>query len=95
MARPKYHFEGSIAETIYSELLKFADDNDTVPTMRAFWRYMTNKPDHKFSPGLGYDIPFGKFRWYWNDLMMQRLITTERTTGALKVRDVRILVRPD
>lgn len=92
MARPKKHFDESTAQIIYNELLRFADEKDAVPTMHAFWRYMTNKPDNRYSPGLGYDIPFGKFRWHWNELLIRQMITTERTTGALKVRDLRIQV---
>lgn len=95
MARPKIDFDASLANDIYNELLRFADAQDTVPTMHAFWRYMTAPADDHRTPGLGYDIPFSKFRYHWNELLIRQLITTERTTGALRIRDVKILVSAD
>jgi len=93
MARPKQHFEESLGATIYDELLAFIQKEKAIPGMRAFWRYMINPIDDKYTPGLGYDITWGEFRYHWKELQVEQRIKNERLTGALKVADVDIVIR--
>lgn len=91
MARPRKHFDESIASDIFYELHQFAARENTIPGMHAFWRYMTNAADHPFAPGLGYSITWPAFRYHWTQMLIEQRVRTERVTGAVKIQGIKVI----
>lgn len=84
MGRPRMDPEDSIRGEVLRRLTTYSLQEKCIPNMHAFYENVFSKE---------YPMPFGTFRWHWNELFRDGLLLKDPKTGALKVKTIDIVDR--